>query len=84
MLMFKLSIQTDLHNKICLQIKFLYFFEFFYYLLSILQKIVKFRHINYVSILINSKKIQKNVKFHLEAHFIVEIMLNGLDRRIGL
>ena len=58
----------------------LHFLEFFYYLLRCVQKLVKFRPLNFVPILINSKKIQKNVKFDLETHFIVEIMLNGLDR----
>ena len=33
----------------------------------------------FVPILINSKKIQKNVKFDLHAHFNISIMLNGSD-----
>ena len=35
-------------------------------------------------IIIIVKKIQKNLKFDLEAHFNVETMLNGLDRLFGL
>ena len=62
----------------------LHFLKYFYYLLRWVQELIKFRPINYVPILINSKKIKKNVKFDLEAHFIVEIMLNGLDRRFRL
>ena len=32
----------------------------------------------------NSKKIPKNVKFGLQAHFNMEINLNGSDRRFEL
>ena len=35
---------------------------------------------DFVKYLINSKKIPKNVKFDLQAHFNISIMLNGLDR----
>ena len=38
----------------------------------------------FVPILINSKKIQKNVKFDLQAHFNISIKLNGLDRLFEL
>ena len=62
----------------------LHFLEFFYYLLRWGEKLVKFRPLNFVPILINGKKISKNVKFGLQAHFIVEITSNGLDRRFGL
>ena len=62
----------------------LHFLEFFYYLLRWIQKLVEFRPLNFVPILINSKKIPKNVKFGLQAHFIVDITFNGLDRRFGL
>ena len=34
--------------------------------------------------LINSKKISKNVKFGLQAHFNIEITLSGLDRLFEL
>ena len=40
----------------------------------------KFNGLNltsFVKYLINSKKIQKNVKFDLQVHFNMEIMLNG-------
>ena len=40
-------------------------------------KTIKFRPLNFVPILINSKKIQKNVKFDYQVHFNMEIMLNG-------
>ena len=33
--------------------------------------------------LINSKKIQKNVKFGLQAHINMENKMNGLDRSFG-
>ena len=62
----------------------LHFLELFYYLLRRVQKLVKFRPLNFVPILINSKTIPKNVKFDLETHFIVEITSNGLDRQFGL
>ena len=39
---------------------------------------------DFVKYLINSKKIQINIKFDLKAHFNIFIMLNGLDRLIGL
>ena len=35
---------------------------------------------NFVKYLINSKQIQKNVKFSLQAHIIMENKMNGLDR----
>ena len=56
-----------------------FFFELFYYLLIWVQKLVKFRPLNFVLILINNKKIPENIKFDMEEHFIVEIMLNDLD-----
>ena len=34
--------------------------------------------------LINSKKISKNVKFGLQAHFNIDWISNGLDRQFGL
>ena len=42
------------------------------------------RNSSFVKYLINSKQIQKNVKFDLQAHFNIKIMLNGLDRLFGL
>ena len=47
-------------------------------------KNIKFRPLNFVPILINSKKIQKNVKFGLQAHINMENKMNGLDRSFGL
>ena len=38
---------------------------------------------NFVKYLINSKKIQKNVKFGLQAHINMENKMNGLDRPFG-
>ena len=35
---------------------------------------------NFVKYLINSKKIQKNVKFGLQAHINIENKMNGSDR----
>ena len=40
--------------------------------------------LKFVYILINTKKFQKNVKFGLDACFIVEIMMNGSDQQFGL
>ena len=68
---------------------FTFFFEFFYYLLSILQNCWSNggctkqwnRWINnFVKYLINSKKILKNVKFGLQAHINMENKINGSDR----
>ena len=39
---------------------------------------------NFQKCLINSKKIPKNIKFGLLAHFNMEITSNGLDRSFGL
>ena len=44
----------------------------------------RFKNSDFVPILKNSKKISKNIKFHLHAYFIINIMLNGSDRRFGL
>ena len=38
---------------------------------------------DFVKYLINSKKIPKNVKFGLQAHFNISNNLNGLDRLFG-
>ena len=38
---------------------------------------------NFQSGLINSKKIQKNVKFGLQAHINMENKMNGSDRLFG-
>ena len=39
---------------------------------------------DFVKYLINSKQISKNVKFELQAHFNISIMLNGLDQLFEL
>ena len=71
----------------------LHFLNFVYYLLSHFENrkssgpeifTVFIVHPDFQSGLINSKKIPKNVKFGLQAHFIVEITSNGLDRRFRL
>ena len=73
----------------------LHFSEFFYYLLSHFENSdttvaadfnVFFRHRlikNFQSGLIYSKKIQKNVKFGLQAHINMENKMNGSDRPLG-
>ena len=43
-------------------------------------KIQRSEYTDFVKYLINSKKIPKNVKFGLQAHFNMEIMLSGSDR----
>ena len=67
----------------------LHFSEFFYYLLSHFENrwsngftvLLSHRWIsNFQSGLINSKKIQKNVKFGLQAHINMENKKNGSDR----
>ena len=60
------------------------FFGIVLLFIKMVQKLVKFRPLNFVPILINGKKIPKNVKFGLQAHFIIEITSNNLDRRFGL
>ena len=47
-------------------------------------KNIKFRPLNFVPILINSKKIQKNVKFDLQAHINMENKMNCSDRLFEL
>ena len=65
----------------------LYFFNFFYYFLRYVQKSLfldrKKTVILYLSKKI-SKKIVKNIKFGLQVHFNMEIMLSGSDRVFGL
>ena len=39
---------------------------------------------DFVKYLINSKKIQKNIKFDLQVTLNISIILNGLDRLFGL
>ena len=67
----------------------LHFFKFFYYFLRYVQNQYFSENCgpskisDFVPILKNSKKILKNVKFDLEAHFNVDIMLSSLDLLIG-
>ena len=62
----------------------LYFLETFLLFIKMSTKIQWSEYTDFVKYLINSKKIPKNVKFGLQAYFIVEITSNGLDRRFGL
>ena len=57
----------------------LYFFEFFLLFIKIGTKIQWSEYSDFVKYLINSKKNSKNVKFYLQAHFNISIMLNSLD-----
>ena len=47
-------------------------------------KIQRPKYSDFVKYLINSKKIPKNIKFDLQAHFNIFNNLNGLDRLFGL
>ena len=53
-----------------------FFFEFFYYLLRWVQIFNGLNIAILLNTLINSKKIPKNVKFDLQVHFNISIMLN--------
>ena len=83
----KQSIQTVQHDgyaKMCLQFKFYIFLNFFLFI-KMSTKIQWSEYSDFVKYLINSKKkIQKNVKFDLQAHFSISIMLNSLDRLFGI
>ena len=69
-----------------LEDQILHFLEFFCYLLNRFENravFIKFWSIEnsgFQTGLINSKKIPKNVKFGLQAHFNMKNMLNGSDR----
>ena len=69
------------------------FFGIFYYLLSHFENrrsggpeifTVFTVHPDFQSVLINSKKIPKNVKLGLQAHINMENKMNGLDQSFGL
>ena len=62
----------------------LHFSEFFFGFIQMGTKIQQSEYSDFVKYLINSKKIQKNVKFDLQAHFNISNKLNGLDRLFGL
>ena len=60
------------------------FFWIFLLFIKMGTKIQRSEYSNFVKYLINSKKIPKNVKFDLQAHFNIFNNLNGLDRPFGL
>ena len=60
-------------------LKLLVFIKYFTKLLF-LDNFGSLKNNNYVKYLINNKKIQKNIKFDVQAHFNIDIVLNGLDR----
>ena len=47
-------------------------------------KIQQSEYNDFVKYLINSKKIQKNIKFDLQVTLNISIILNGLDRLFEL
>ena len=62
-------------------------FTFFWIFLLFIKYLTKSLYSDrwiFVPIWINPKKIQKNVKFDLQAHFNISNNLNGLDRPFGL
>ena len=61
----------------------LHLFEFFLLFIKMGTKIQWSQYSDFVKYLINSKKIPKNIKFDLHAHFNISIKLNGLDRPLG-
>ena len=60
------------------------FFEICLLFIKMGTKIQWSEYSDFVKYLINSKKIQKNIKFGLQAHFKIEIKLNGSDRLFEL
>ena len=62
----------------------LHFFAFFLLFIKIGTKIQWSEYSNFIKYLINSKKNSKNVKFDLQAHFNISIMLNSLNRLFEL
>ena len=68
----------------------LYFFWIFLLFIKYFTKLLFFggpelsKNSSFVKYLINSKKFKKIVKFNLQADFITDYMLNGLDRMFGL
>ena len=62
-------------------------FTFFWIFLLFIKYLTKSLYSDrwiFVPIWINPKKIQKNVKFDLQAHFNISNNLNGLDRPFGV
>ena len=65
--------------KMCLQIKF-YIFNFFLLFIKMGLKIQWSENNNFVKYLINNKKITKtNIKFDMQGHFNISIILNDFD-----
>ena len=62
---------------------FIYFLIFLLYI-KMSSKFQWSEYRDFVKYLINSKNICKNVKFDLQAHFNISIMLNGLDELFEL
>ena len=77
----------------CLETKFDVFFGIFLLFIKMFCKIVVFNDPqvfllfikirNFQTIIINSKKIPKNVKYVLQSYFNIEITFSGLDRLFG-
>ena len=60
------------------------FFWIFFGFIQMGTKIQRSEYSDFVKYLINSKKIQKNVKFDLQVTLNISIILNGLDRLFGV
>ena len=60
------------------------FFQNFLLFIKMGTKIQRYKYNDFVKYLKNSKKIQKNVKYDLQAYFNISIMFNGLDRLFEL
>ena len=56
---------------------FTIFLKFFLQFIKMSTKIQWYEYCDFVQNLINSKKIRKNVKFDLQAHFNISIMSNS-------
>ena len=72
----------DMLKCVC-RSNFTFFWIFFGFIL-LGTKIQWSEYSDFVKYLINSKKIQKNVKFDLQVTINIFIILNGLDRLFGL
>ena len=75
----------------CLEIKFYILFHFFCLFIKYFTKPLfldnfgPLKNNSFVKYLIKSKKkLKKNVKFDLEVHFNIDIILNDLDQIFGL
>jgi hypothetical protein len=67
----------------------LHFFEFFLLFFTVSRIFFfygseSYKSIDFLPILKKVKKIEKNVKFGLQARFNMDIILNGSDRLFGL